>query len=73
MKHFMKNMSKEDKQKMMKLMMPIMKDMQPRIMAEIMGDFNESDCRKMMMEMPLEMREKCRKMMTSYLKILKET
>jgi len=34
--------------------------------------FKESDCKKMMMKMPLEMRQKCRKMMTRCLKTLKE-
>jgi hypothetical protein len=90
MKHFIRNMSKEDKQSMMKefmagmseeekmemmrLMMPIMmKDMKPQMMAEIMGDFNETDCKKMIMTMPPETREKCKNMMTNCLKTLKET
>lgn len=84
-KHFIKNMSKEEKQKMMQafmeslseeektemiqLIMPIMmKDMKPStMMAGMMKSFNENDCRKMMMEMPPEMRQKCKKMMTQCL------
>jgi len=89
MKHFIKNMSKEEKQKMMqefmdsmseeekmdmmKIMMPIMmKSMKTNVMAEIIGDFNEDYCKKMMVEMPSEMREKCEDMMTRCLKTMKE-
>jgi len=89
MKHFIKNMSREDKQKMMKefmdsmseqektemmqLMMPLMmKDMKPTMMADIMKDFNENDCKKMMTEMPPETREKCKQMMTNCLKTAQE-
>ena len=90
MKHFIKNMSKEDKQKMMQaymeslseeekaemiqLMMPIMmKDMKPAtIIVGMMKNFNEDDCRKMMTEMPSEMRQKCKKMMTTCLQALEQ-
>jgi Mg/Co/Ni transporter MgtE len=73
MKEFMAGMSEEEKTEMMRLMMPIMmKDMKPQMMAEIMGDFSESDCKKMMMEMPPETREKCKNMMTNCLNTLKE-
>lgn len=90
MKHFIKSMSKEDKQKMMQefmnsmteeeraemiqLMMPIMmKDMKPgTMMAAMIKDFGENDCKKMMMQMPSEMREKCKKMMTACLKACEE-
>ncbi len=85
MKNFIKNMSKEDKQKMMQefmnsmseeeksemmqMMMPLMmKDMKPTMMANMMKDCDASDCKEMMAKMPLEMREKCRKMMTECLK-----
>jgi hypothetical protein len=50
----------------------MMKDMKPNMIAEIMGNFSESDCKRMMMEIPPEMREKCMKMMTSCLETLKE-
>jgi hypothetical protein len=73
MEEFMASMSEEERTEMMRLMMPIMmKDMKPNMMAKLMGDFSESDCKKMMMEMPPEIREKCRKMMISCLKTLKE-
>ena len=73
MKEFMASMSEEERMEMMRLMMPLMmKDMKPSMMAEIMGDFKEGDCKKMIMEMPLEMREKCRKIMTSCLETLKQ-
>jgi Mg/Co/Ni transporter MgtE len=83
----MKNMSKEDKQKMMQefmnsmteeermemiqLMMPMMmKNMKPStMMANMMKDFDENDCKKMMTEMPPETREKCKKVMTACLKV----
>jgi hypothetical protein len=42
------------------------------MIAEIMGDFKESDCKEMMLKMPLEMRQKCRETMTCCLKTLKE-
>jgi hypothetical protein len=90
MKHFIKNMSKEEKLKMMQaymeslseeekaetiqLMMPIiMKDMKPStMMAGMMKNFNENDCKKMMTEMPSEMRQKCKKMMTTCLQACEE-
>ena len=74
MKEFMNSMTEEERAEMIQLMMPIMmKDMKPSAMtAAMMKDFDENVCKKMMMEMPLEMREKCRKMMTSCLKTLKE-
>jgi hypothetical protein len=56
------------------LMLPIiMKDMKPIMMVEIMGNFSESDCKRILMEIPPEMREKCMKMMTNCLETLKET
>jgi len=85
-RQFMKNMSKEDKQKMMQefmnsmteeekaemiqLMMPIMmKTMKPSaMMAILMKNFDENDCKKIMTEMPLDTREKCKKVMTTCLK-----
>jgi hypothetical protein len=85
MKQFMKNMSKEDKQKMMQefmnsmteeeraemfqLMMPIMmKNMKPSMMmANMMENFDGDECKKMMMQMTPEMREKCKKMMAACL------
>jgi hypothetical protein len=91
MKHFIKNMSKEEKLKMMQaymeslseeekaetiqLMMPIMmKGMKPgTMMAGMMKNFNENDCKKMMTEMPPEMRQKCKKMMTLCLQAIEET
>lgn len=72
LREFMANMSEEDKIEMMRLIMPIMKDIKPQMMAEIVIDFSESDCKKMMKEMPLELREKCSKMMTDCLNTLKE-
>jgi hypothetical protein len=57
---------------MMRLIMPkMMKDMKS-IMAEIVDNLKESDCKEMIMGMPPETREKCRKMMTSCLKISEE-
>jgi uncharacterized protein (DUF111 family) len=91
MKHFIKSMSKEEKQKMMQefmnsmtqeekaemieMMMPIMmKDTKPgTMMAAVMKNFDENDCKKMMMQMPSETREKCKKMMTTCLKACGET
>jgi hypothetical protein len=80
-RQFMKNMSKEDKQKMMQefmnsmteeektemiqLMMPIM---MKSMKPGAMMNFDENDCKKMMAEMPPETREKCQKMMTNCLK-----
>jgi hypothetical protein len=89
-KHFIKNMSKEEKQKMMQefmngmseeektemiqLMMPIMmKDMEPStMMTGMMKNLSENDCRKMMMEMPSEMRQKCKRMMKTCLQACEE-
>jgi hypothetical protein len=89
-KHFIKSMSKEEKQKMMQaymeslseeekaemiqLMMPVMmKDMKPSaMMAGIMKNFNEDDCRKMMTEMSSEMRQRCKKMITLCLQACEE-
>ena len=90
-KHFIKNMSKEDKQKMMQefmnsmneeektemiqLMMPIMmKNMKPNtIITTMMNNFNENDYKKTIIEMPPEMRQKCKKIMTTCLQTCKET
>jgi hypothetical protein len=60
---------------MIQLMMPIMiKNMKPgTMMASMMKDFDENDCKKMMMQMPTDTREKCRKMMTACLKTCEET
>jgi hypothetical protein len=52
------------------LMMPLlMKNIKPgTMMANMMKDFDENDCKKMMTEMPPETREKYKKMMTACLK-----
>jgi hypothetical protein len=51
---------------MMQLMMPIMmKNMKPSMMMPKMMKNFENECKKMMMEMEPEMREKCRKMMAA--------
>ncbi len=80
MKQFMKNMTTEDKQKMMNEFMAgmsqeekmgMMEQMMPQMMG-MMGDFSESHCKKMMKEMSPEIREKCRTMMATCLKMLEE-
>jgi len=75
MQEFMNSMTEEEKAEMMQIMMPIMmKDMKPGLMmAAMMKDFDENDCKKMMKQMPPEMREKCQKMMTACLKACEET
>ncbi len=72
MKNFIKNMSKEDKQKMMQEFMNSMSEeekseMMKMMMPLMMKDCDANDCKEMMAKMPLEMREKCRKMMTECL------
>jgi hypothetical protein len=59
---------------MIQLMMPIMmKNMKPStMMSGMINNFNEDDCKKMMMEMPSEMRQKCKQMMTTCLKACQE-
>jgi alpha-galactosidase/6-phospho-beta-glucosidase family protein len=70
MQQFMNSMTEEERTEMMQLMMPIlMKNMKPSMMMpDMMKNFDEDECKKMMMEMEPEMREKCRKMMTACLK-----
>ena len=74
MQEFMDSMTEDERAEMVQLMMPIMmKDMKPgMMMAAMVKGFDENDCKKMIMDMPLEMREKCRELMTSCLKTLKE-
>ncbi len=74
MQEFMNSMSEEEKSEMMKMMMPLMmKNMKPTMMANMMKDCDANDCKEMMAKMPLEMRRKCRKMMTDCLKASEET
>jgi Mg/Co/Ni transporter MgtE len=74
LKEFMASMSDEEKEEMMRLVMPIMmKDMKLSLMAEMMSDFQESDCQELITKMPLETRQTCRQMMTHCLKALTET
>jgi Mg/Co/Ni transporter MgtE len=70
MQEFMNSMTEEEKTEMIQLMMPIMmKNMKPSaMMASMLKNFDEDDCKKMMTEMPPETREKCKKMMTNCLK-----
>jgi len=47
----------------------MMKNMKPSmVMPSMMKNFDENECKKMMMEMEPEMREKCKKMMAACLK-----
>jgi fructose-1,6-bisphosphatase len=72
-KHFIKNMSKEDKQKMMQAYMEsLSEEEKAETIQLIMNSFNEDDCKKMMTEAPSEMREKCKKMLTTCLQALEE-
>jgi hypothetical protein len=70
MQEFMNSMTEEERTEMIQLMMPIMmKNMKPStMMANMMKNFDENECRKMMTEMEPEMREKCKKMMTACFK-----
>jgi len=70
MQEFMNSMTEEERTEMIQLMMPIMmKNMKPNMMmANMMKNFDENECKKMMTEMTPEMREKCKKMMTACLK-----
>ena len=61
MKKFIMSMSEEERMEMIKTMMPIM-----------MMTFNENDCKKIIKEIPPEMRGKFKKMMRGCLKALKE-
>jgi len=78
MRHFIKNMSKEEKLKMAREFMNSLSDEEKAEMIQLMlpmmmsKDFSENDCRKMMMEMPSEMLQQCKKMMTQCLKICEE-
>jgi len=81
MRHFIKNMSKEQKQKMIQEFMTslseeekteMMKIMMPIMMKNMAQNFSTVDCQKMMKEMSVETREKCKQMMTNCLNTLKE-
>jgi hypothetical protein len=78
MKHFIKSMSKEEKQKMMQEFMNSMTEEERAEMIQLMmpimmKDFDENDCKKMMMQMPSEMKGKCKKMLVACLKACEET
>jgi hypothetical protein len=70
MQEFMNSMTEEERTEMIQLMMPIMmKNMKPSMtMSNMMKNFDENECKKMMMEMSPEMRENCKKMMAACLK-----
>jgi N-acyl-D-aspartate/D-glutamate deacylase len=70
MQEFMNSMAEEEKTEMIQLMMPIMmKNMKPgTIMASLMKNFDENDCKKMMAEMSPKTREKYKKMITACLR-----
>jgi hypothetical protein len=66
-------MSKEDMQKMIREFMNSMTEEEKTEMIQlILKNFNEDDCKKMMTEIPPEMRHKCKKMMTTCLQTLEE-
>ncbi len=73
MMSFVRNMSKEDKQKMMQAFMNSMTDeekteMMQMMMPIAMKNLDENECRKMMAEMDPETRGKLKKMMEACLK-----
>ena len=70
MQEFMNSMTEEEKTEMIQLMMPIMmKNMKPgTMMASLMKNFDENDCKKMMTKMSPETLEKYKKMITACLK-----
>jgi flagellar motor switch protein FliG len=75
LQEFMNSMNEEEKTELIQLMMPIvMKSMKPSTMAtSMMNNFNEDECKKMITDMPPEMRQKCVKIMTNCLKTLQDT
>jgi len=60
-REFMNSMSDEEKAEMVQLILPMMVE-----------GFRENDCRKMMTEMPSEMRQKCKQMMIMCLQACEE-
>lgn len=77
MKSFIMSMSKEDKQKMMQEFMSSLSEeermeMVKTMMPIMMKAFNENDCKKIIKEIPPEIRGNFKKMMQGCLNALKE-